>query len=82
MRILEEKGHLFHVSDGPRYVFQPTVSRKKAQVQALKGVLRNFFDNSSEQLVAALLDDVDTRVSEEELAHLSRMIERARQEGK
>jgi len=81
MRILEEKGHLQHSQDGPRYIFRPTVSQKKARLSALKGVLRNFFDDSSEQLVAALIDD-GADLSEEELEKLSRLIEQARQEGK
>jgi len=30
LRILEEKGHLKHREDGPRYVFMPTEARTKA----------------------------------------------------
>jgi predicted transcriptional regulator len=82
MRILVEKGHLRHKQDGPRYIFMPTVPRKKAQLRALKGVLRNFFDNSSEQLVSTLLDDAGTKISEEELARLMKLIEKAKKEGR
>ena len=31
LRILEEKGHLTHTKDGPRYVYQPTVAPDKAR---------------------------------------------------
>jgi BlaI family penicillinase repressor len=31
LRILEQKGHLRHQEDGPRYVFLPTVSRDRAR---------------------------------------------------
>ena len=31
LRVLEEKGHLRHEQDGPRYVFLPTVPRDKAR---------------------------------------------------
>ena len=35
LRILEEKGHVRHVEDGPRYVFVPTVPRERARTSAL-----------------------------------------------
>src|SRR3712207_242967 len=56
LRILEEKGHLRHEQDGPRYVYLPTVPRDSAKESALRHVLRTFFDNSAEAAVAALLD--------------------------
>ena len=31
LRILEEKGHVRHEQDGPRYVYLPTVARDNAQ---------------------------------------------------
>jgi len=82
VHFLEEKGHLRHIQDGPRYVFMPTVSRKKAQLRALKGVLRNFFNDSSEQLVSTLLDDAGADISDEELARLITLIEKAKKEGR
>ena len=82
LRILESKGHLRHEQDGPRYVFLPVVAREQARVAALKGVLRNFFENSHEQLIAALLEDEDLDLSDEELKTLAARIERARKEGR
>ncbi len=82
LRILEEKKHLRHEQDGPRYVFVPTVSRKRARRSALKGLLRNFFDDSYEEMIAALLEDSRSDLSDAELKKLSRMIERARKEGR
>ena len=35
LRVLEEKGHLKHEYDGPRYMYSPTVSRKEASKSAL-----------------------------------------------
>ena len=46
LRILEQKGHVRHEEDGPRYVFIPCVSRQKASVTALRHVLNTFFDGS------------------------------------
>jgi hypothetical protein len=41
-------------------------------------VVRTFFDGSREQLVAALLDDRSTKLSEDELDRLARLIAQAR----
>src|SRR3954466_11091420 len=49
LRVLEEKGHLRHDQQGPRYVFLPTVPRDKARRSALKQLVRTFFDGSAEQ---------------------------------
>src|SRR5438128_478613 len=56
LRLLEEKGHVKHEQDGPRYVFTPTVTRERARRSALKHVVRTFFDGSATDAVAALLD--------------------------
>ena len=82
LRVLEEKGHLRHEEDGPRYVFVPTVPRERARASALRQLLHTFFDGSTEQAVAALLDLSSTRLSDAELAHLSQLIADARKEGR
>ena len=82
LRILEEKHHLRHEQDGPRYVFLPVVSRETARLSALKGVLRNFFDNSHEELIAALLQDDDLELSAGELETMAALIDKARREGR
>ena len=81
LRLLEEKGHVRHEQDGPRYVFLPTVTRDRARKSALKHVVRTFFDGSATDAVAALLDG-DTKLDESELDRLSAMIEQARKEGR
>jgi BlaI family transcriptional regulator, penicillinase repressor len=78
LRILEEKGHLRHEQDGPRYVYLPTVPREKAKESALKNVLRTFFGGSTEAAVAALLDLRGEELTEGELERISRVIENAR----
>jgi predicted transcriptional regulator len=82
LRVLEEKGHLRHDQQGPRYVFLPTVPRDQARRSALQQLVRTFFDGSTEQTVAALLDLSDTRLSDAELKRLSRLIDQARKEGR
>ena len=82
LRILEEKGHLRHEQDGPRYVFHATLPVESARRSALRRMLQTFFDNSLEEAVATLLDVESSNVTEEELERLARMIEAARKEGR
>jgi len=79
LRILEEKGHVRHEEDGPRYVFAPRLDKEKAQQSAVRHLVQTFFDGSAEQAMAALLD---TRtLSHEELVRMAALIEEARKEG-
>lgn len=82
LRLLEEKGYLRHDVDGPRYVYLPTLAREKARKSALRQMVQTFFDGSTEQAVAALLDLSRAKMSGEELDRLSQMIEKARKEGR
>ena len=80
LRILEEKGHARHESQGTRYVYLPLVPRESARNSALTRIVKTFFDGSAAQAAAALVDSGS--LSEEELTRLSDLIERARKEGK
>ncbi len=82
LRILEEKGHLSHRQEGPRYIFAPTVPRKTARENALKDLLRTFFNNSTEEAVAALLDLSEDPLSDENYHRILELIEEAREEGR
>ena len=81
LRILEEKGHLSHEQDGPRYVFLPAEPRDQAKRSALRHLVETFFEGSVEQTVAALLDSESKSLKPLELDKLSRMIEEARKKG-
>jgi predicted transcriptional regulator len=80
LRILEQKGHLRHQQDGPRYVFLPTVSRDRARRSALRSLVRTFFDGSSAQAAAALIDQAP--LSDEDFDRLAAAIDKARKEGR
>ncbi len=82
LRLLEEKGYLLHEQDGPRYIFKPTLAREKARKSALKQMLETFFDGSTEQAMAALLNLSKSKLSDEELDRLSQMISTAKKEGR
>jgi predicted transcriptional regulator len=81
LRILEDKGHVQHQQDGPRYLFRPAVARDKAKRSAVKHLIRTFFDGSTEQAVATLLDDSSSKMSRNELDRLAKLIEKARAKG-
>jgi predicted transcriptional regulator len=81
LRILEEKGHVRHEQDGPRYVYLPTVARDNAKKSALRHMLQTFFDGSASQAISALLDDKNARFSDAELDRLAKVIEQARKGG-
>jgi predicted transcriptional regulator len=80
LRILEQKGHLRHQEDGPRYVYLPTVSRDRARRSALRNLVKTFFDGSTAQAAAALLDHSD--LSREDYDRLAGVIEKARKENR
>lgn len=82
VRVLEEKGHLRHVQDGPRYVYLATQDRARARNSALAHLVDTFFSGSASDAVAALLDLQGRELSADELDELSSRIEQARREGR
>jgi predicted transcriptional regulator len=76
LRYLEDKGHLRHEQDGPRYVYLPTSAKKEVRASALSHVVRTFFDGSTAAAAAALLQS--RPLSEEEYERLARLIEEAK----
>ncbi len=82
LRVLEEKGHLTHKQEGNKYVFLPTLARETARQDALEHLLKTFFDNSTEKVVAALLDISEDQLSAEDYERLSELIENARSDGR
>jgi predicted transcriptional regulator len=81
LRILEDKGHLVHENDGPRYVFLPTTPREQARETALRGLVQTFFGGSPENAVAALLD-LDDELDADALERLAERIAEAQKEGR
>ncbi len=81
LRILEEKGHVRHEEQGLRYVYAPAVPRRAARRSALKHLVETFFDGSVEQVVAAVLGGEAARLTDEDLARIADLVEKARKEG-
>lgn len=78
LRILETKGHLKHIECSGRFIYSPTKPRHRAAKSALATVLRTFFDDSVEQVMATLLSERVSDLKAEELDRLSEMIDKAR----
>lgn len=81
LRILEEKGHLKHRADGPRYMYLPTRSRAHASRSALRRVVETFFEGSLANAVAALVDSEAGKLSAEELKRIEEIIKKAKRGG-
>lgn len=82
LRILEDKGHVRHIVDGPRYLFEPTAERETERVSAVRHLVRTFFDGSTEDAMVALLDASDTKLSKKQKDDLLKRIADARKEGR
>lgn len=82
LRVLSEKGQVLHRSDGQRYLYRPTLEPERARESAMRRLLETFFENSTEDAVAALLDLNAGDLSDEAVARLTEKIERASEEGR
>jgi len=81
LRLLEEKGHLRHEYDGPRYVYLPTADPARVSRSAMRHLVRTFYDNSAGSAVTAMLGMYEGGLSDEDLDRLEAAIEQARQRG-
>lgn len=82
LRVLEEKGHVTHAEEGLRYVYAPAVPRHAARRSALRHLVETFFDGSAENLVAAILGNEASKLSDAELDRIARLVDSARKEEK
>ena len=82
LRILEEKGHARHETDGSKFVFMPTLRPDRAKKSAIRHLVQTFFEGSPARAVAALLDLSAAALSDEEAIRLKDLIEKSRAGGK
>ena len=82
LRLLEERGHVKHEQDGPRYVYTPTVARRDAQRSALAHLVDTFFDGSVEEAVASLVESSKRKLSAQELDRIAALVAKAKKEGR
>lgn len=68
LRILEEKGHVGHTTEGRAHRYRPLVEREAAGGSALRRLTERLFSGSPELLLTRLVEDED--LSEEELRRM------------
>jgi predicted transcriptional regulator len=82
LRLLEQRGHVRHEQDGPRYVYTPTVARREAQRFAITHLIDTFFDGSVEDAVATLVESSKPKLSAQELDRIAALVAKAKKEGR
>ena len=76
--ILEQKGHVSHTKAGRQFIYKSTAPNKKVKKNSLYQVLDTFFKGSISKAVATLLEEKDTRISDQELDELETLIQEAK----
>ncbi len=79
---LEEKGHVKRAKSGKKFLYQSTIARKKAQRSVLQRLVATFFNGSTSQAAASLIEMDGGTLSDAELDHLSQLIEKAKKGGR
>jgi len=82
LRSLEAQGLVRHREQGLRYVYSPTVSKKRASRTALAELIETFFDGAPEPAMQSLLELSRDGRYDLDFDRLQRMIDAARKEGR
>ena len=80
LAILQEKGHLKRNKQGREFVYSAKKTKSRAGVQALRQVVETFFDGSIANALATHLEKPGTRVSDEDVETLSRLVDELRRD--
>ncbi len=73
--ILVRKRYLTHKMVGRRYVYRPTIPRRRASRSAVRNLVQTFFGGSSSRAILTLLDESAGSLSNEELAEIEHWLE-------
>jgi predicted transcriptional regulator len=82
LKILEEKGHLRHIEEDGKYVYLPVRPHQSAARHALAKVVQTFFKGSVSDVVATLLTESDTKLTDQEIVRLQELIRQSRESEK
>jgi predicted transcriptional regulator len=78
LSIMVDKGHVLYREKGLRYVYLPADDSTDVREEALRHVVRTFFDGSVQQAVAAMLRMSDRELTSREITRLKQQIRKAR----
>ena len=82
LRTMLQKGQISHKAEDLRYVYEPALRPEKAMRGAMRHLVETFFSGSPAEAMAALLDTHSAQLSNEDLQTISRLIEKARKDGR
>ena len=80
LRILEEKGHIKHRTQGRQFFYETVIQPEKERGNRLRHILKTFFGGSITEAVATFMDESDTELSKAEIAELEALVEKAKQQ--
>ena len=78
LRLLEERGHVKHEEQGMRYVYLPAVPHSTARESALRHLIDTFFEGSTGLVMASLIGNERTKMTEDEIGQVEKLLEKAR----
>jgi predicted transcriptional regulator len=74
LRVLEEKGHVSHTTEGRAHRYAPLVERHAAGQSALRRLTQRLFAGSPELLLTRLVED--EAITEDEVRRMRDLLER------
>ena len=82
LNLMEQKQLLVSKQDGPRKIYYPADEMAQVQRSVLDRLVETFFGGSAAKAMASLVENTDMDLSENEAEVLSKLIERAEEEGR
>ena len=64
IRILEKKGFLNHKAYGRTYEYFPIIEKRDYSKFSIKGLVKNYFEGSMNELVSFLVEEEDLKLNE------------------
>ena len=82
IRALESKGLLKHRQENTKYIYRPAHSPEAAKQSALKHLMQTFFGGSAAGVVEAILDPSVSKLSDDDVERLEKLIQQVRNKEK
>ncbi len=75
VRILEKKGFLTHKAYGKTHEYYPAISKKEYKKYTFKNFLKDYFENSYENVVSFIVNEKD--ISDKEIKEIKEIIDQS-----
>lgn len=80
LRSLESKGFLTHTEESGRFTYAPSKPRQTVAQGEVARLLKSFFEGSVTAAVATMIDQERDRLTDQDIAELRAMIDKAAEE--